>query len=72
MSKIQWILNDVPSLPLSTLRVSNDIFLGDPTDIRRKFDMLSNDIEMELGVPVWFKIENDAWFGNPQITVIDL
>lgn len=73
MSKIRWILNDKPSLPLCTLRVSSDILLGDPTDLKRKFDTLSNDIEMELGVPVWFKIEyGDSHYESPQITVIEI
>jgi hypothetical protein len=71
MSKIPWILNDVPSLPLSTLRVSNDIFLGDPTNLVRKFNLLSDNIEAELGVPVWFDITYGAHY-EPIITVIDL
>lgn len=70
MSKIQWILNDVPSLPVSTLRVDPGILEGDWLSLNRKFDVLRDDIWMELDVHVGFEIDIDSHTGRPTINVV--
>ncbi len=70
MSKIQWLLNDSPSLPVSTLRVDPGILDGDVFDLKRKFDVLRDDIWMEFDIIVGFEIEIDSYTGIPTINVV--
>ena len=71
MSKIQWLLNDAPSLPVSTFVVDTTIMVGDPMDVERKFRARAEEIYMELDVHVWFEICIDSLTNIPYIEVIE-
>lgn len=71
MSKIEWLLNDEPSLPVSTLRVDPNIVTGDWLGLHRKLDVLRQDINMELDVFVGFEFEYDNFTGKTTIHVIE-
>ena len=70
MSKIKWLLNDAPSLPVSTFVVDPNIFNGNIRDLDRKLDTLRWDILFEFEVHVDFEFEHDNFTGKTTINVI--
>lgn len=70
MSKIKWILNDAPSLPVSTFRVDPEIVNGNWLDLDRKFDELRISIWEEFNVHVGFDFEYDRFTGKTTINVV--
>jgi len=72
MRKIQWLLNDAPSLPVSTFIVNTTIIIGDPMHVERKFRALAEEIYMEFDIHVWFEICLDSLTNRPYIEIKEL
>jgi hypothetical protein len=71
MSKIQWLINDAPSLPVSSFMIDPHILDGDVLSLQRKFDILRDEILMEFNVHVGFEIEIEMYTGNAIIHVVE-